>query len=214
MNIHMDLKNMRLNYEKSSIDFNNLFDNPFSFFSLWMNDAINVVKEANAFVLSTVSRNNLPSSRVVLLKHFDQNGFIFYTNYESDKSIDISNNKFVSLNFYWPNLERQVRISGKASRISAEKSDTYFKSRPKESKIGALLSHQSEEIDLNYDFSERFQKIKDSLKNSEIKRPDNWGGIIIKPNFFEFWQGKPSRLHDRICYKIKENKWILYRLSP
>ena len=210
----MDLKNMRLNYEKSSIDFNNLFDNPFSFFSLWMNDAINVVKEANAFVLSTVSRNNLPSSRVVLLKHFDQNGFIFYTNYESDKSIDISNNKFVSLNFYWPNLERQVRISGKASRISAEKSDTYFKSRPKESKIGALLSHQSEEIDLNYDFSERFQKIKDSLKNSEIKRPDNWGGIIIKPNFFEFWQGKPSRLHDRICYKIKENKWILYRLSP
>ena len=205
---------MRLNYEKSSIDFNNLFDNPFSFFSLWMNDAINVVKEANAFVLSTVSRNNLPSSRVVLLKHFDQNGFIFYTNYESDKSIDISNNKFVSLNFYWPNLERQVRISGKASRISAEKSDTYFKSRPKESKIGALLSHQSEEIDLNYDFSERFQKIKDSLKSSEIKRPDNWGGIIIKPNFFEFWQGKPSRLHDRICYKIKENKWTLYRLSP
>ena len=190
---------MRLNYEKSSIDFNNLFDNPFSFFSLWMNDAINVVKEANAFVLSTVSRNNLPSSRVVLLKHFDQNGFIFYTNYESDKSIDISNNKFVSLNFYWPNLERQVRISGKASRISAEKSDTYFKSRPKESKIGALLSHQSEEIDLNYDFSERFQKIKDSLKNSEIKRPDNWGGIIRKPNFFEFWQGKPSRVRDRIC---------------
>ena len=210
----MDLKNMRLNYEKSSIDFNNLFDNPFSFFSLWMNDAINVVKEANAFVLSTVSNNNIPSSRVVLLKHFDQNGFVFYTNYQSDKSIDISNNKFVSLNFYWPNLERQVRISGKANRISAEKSDTYFKSRPKESKIGALLSHQSEEIDLNYDFSERFQKIKDSLKNSEIKRPDNWGGIIIKPNFFEFWQGKPSRLHDRICYKIKENKWILYRLAP
>ena len=205
---------MRLNYEKSSIDFNNLFDNPFSFFSLWMNDAINVVKEANAFVLSTVSNNNTPSSRVVLLKHFDQNGFIFYTNYESDKSIDISNNKFVSLNFYWPNLERQVRISGKANRISAEKSDAYFKSRPKESKIGALLSHQSEEIDLNYDFSERFQKIKDSFKNSEIKRPDNWGGIIIKPNFFEFWQGKPSRLHDRICYKIKENKWTLYRLSP
>ena len=210
----MDLKNMRLNYEKSSIDFNNLFDNPFSFFSLWMNDAINVVKEANAFVLSTVSRNNLPSSRVVLLKHFDQNGFVFYTNYESDKSIDISNNKFVSLNFYWPNLERQVRISGEANRISAEKSDEYFTSRPKESKIGALLSHQSEEIDLNYDFSQRLQEIKDSLENSEIKRPDNWGGIIIKPNFFEFWQGKPSRLHDRICYKIKENKWILYRLSP
>ena len=210
----MDLKNMRLNYEKSSIDFNNLFDNPFSFFSLWMNDAINVVKEANAFVLSTVSNNNIPSSRVVLLKHFDQNGFVFYTNYESDKSIDISNNKFVSMNFYWPNLERQVRISGKANRISAEKSDTYFKSRPKESKIGALLSHQSEEIDLNYDFSERFQKIKDSFKNSEIKRPDNWGGIIIKPNFFEFWQGKPSRLHDRLAYELIDGNWIYKRFSP
>ena len=205
---------MRLNYKKSSIDFNNLFDNPFSFFSVWMSDAINVVAEANAFVLSTVSNNNIPSSRVVLLKHFDQKGFVFYTNYESDKSIDISKNKFVSLNFYWPNLERQVRISGKANRISAEKSDEYFKSRPKESKIGAVLSQQSKEIDLNYDFSETFQSLKDSLKNNEIDRPDNWGGIIIKPNFFEFWQGKPSRLHDRICYKIKDKKWILYRLSP
>ena len=205
---------MRLDYEKSSIDFNNLFDNPFSLFSVWMSDAMNVVAEANAFVLSTVSSNNIPSSRVVLLKHFDQNGFVFYTNYESAKSIDISNNKFVSLNFYWPNLERQVRILGKADRISAKKSDEYFKSRPKESKIGALISNQSEEIDLNYDFSQTFQSLKDSLKNNDIKRPDNWGGIIIKPYIFEFWQGKPSRLHDRICYKIKENKWTLYRLSP
>lgn len=205
---------MRLDYKKSSIDFNNLFDNPFSFFSVWMSDAMDVVAEANAFVLSTVSSNNIPSSRVVLLKHFDQKGFVFYTNYESDKSIDISKNKFVSLNFYWPNLERQVRISGKANRISAEKSDEYFKSRPKESKIGAVLSQQSKEIDLKYDFSETFQSLKDSLKNSEIDRPDNWGGIIIKPNFFEFWQGKPSRLHDRICYKIKDKKWILYRLAP
>lgn len=205
---------MRLNYEKSSIDFNNLLDNPFTLFSVWINDAMNAIKEANAFVLSTVSSNNIPSSRVVLLKHFDQNGFVFYTNYESAKSIDISNNKFVSLNFYWPNLERQVRISGKAYKISAEKSDEYFKSRPEESKIGALISKQSEEIDLNYDFSQRFKKIKNYFENNDIKRPDNWGGIIIKPNLFEFWQGKPSRLHDRICYEIKQKKWKVYRLSP
>ena len=153
----MDLKNIRVNYKKSKIDFENLDENPIVFFLKWFDQALKINKdEANACVLSTISSNNKPSSRVVLLKDVSDKGFIFFTNYKSDKSIDIENNNDVSLNFYWPELERQVRINGEAEKIDSKDSDNYFKSRPRESQLGAWLSDQSTSIELNYNFTNAF----------------------------------------------------------
>ena len=211
----MDLKNLRLNYQKSSIDFKNLEDNPISFFLKWFDDALKVNKdEANACVLSTVSVENKPSSRVVLLKSVNEKGFTFFTNYKSDKSLDIQNNPNVSLNFYWPELERQVRITGVAEQISPKDSDEYFKNRPRESQMGAWLSHQSTSIGLYYDFMGTLNKLESTFKGKDIERPLHWGGYCIIPSKIEFWQGRPSRLHDRLLYEFDENIWNKKRLAP
>jgi pyridoxamine 5'-phosphate oxidase len=211
----MDLKNLRLNYKKSAIDFKNLEDNPISFFLKWFDDALKVNKdEANACVLSTVSVENKPSSRVVLLKSVNEKGFTFFTNYKSDKSLDIQNNPNVSLNFYWPELERQVRITGIAEQISPKDSDEYFKNRPRESQMGAWLSHQSTSIGLYYDFMDTLNKLESTFKGKDIERPLHWGGYCIIPSKIEFWQGRPSRLHDRLLYEFDENAWNKKRLAP
>ena len=211
----MDLKNLRLNYKKSSIDFKNLEDNPIFFFLKWFDDALKVNKdEANACVLSTVSVENKPSSRVVLLKSVNEKGFTFFTNYKSDKSLDIQNNPNVSLNFYWPELERQVRITGVAEQISPKDSDEYFKNRPRESQMGAWLSHQSTSIGLYYDFMDTLNKLESTFKGKDIERPLHWGGYCIIPSKIEFWQGRPSRLHDRLLYELDENVWNKKRLAP
>jgi len=211
----MDLKNLRLNYKKSAIDFKNLEDNPISFFLKWFDDALKVNKdEANACVLSTVSVENKPSSRVVLLKSVNEKGFTFFTNYKSDKSLDIQNNPNVSLNFYWPELERQVRITGIAEQISPKDSDEYFKNRPRESQMGAWLSHQSTSIGLYYDFMDTLNKLESTFKGKDIERPLHWGGYCIIPSKIEFWQGRPSRLHDRLLYEFDENVWNKKRLAP
>ncbi len=211
----MDLKNLRLNYKKSAIDFKNLEDNPISFFLKWFDDALKVNKdEANACVLSTVSVENKPSSRVVLLKSVNEKGFTFFTNYKSNKSLDIQNNPNVSLNFYWPELERQVRITGIAEQISPKDSDEYFKNRPRESQMGAWLSHQSTSIGLYYDFMDTLNKLESTFKGKDIERPLHWGGYCIIPSKIEFWQGRPSRLHDRLLYEFDENVWNKKRLAP
>lgn len=211
----MDLKNLRLNYKKSAIDFKNLEDNPISYFLKWFDDELKVNKdEANACVLSTVSVENKPSSRVVLLKSVNEKGFTFFTNYKSNKSLDIQNNPNVSLNFYWPELERQVRITGIAERISPKDSDEYFKNRPRESQMGAWLSHQSTSIGLYYDFMDTLNKLEISFKGKDIERPLNWGGYCVIPSKIEFWQGRPSRLHDRLLYELDENVWNKKRLAP
>ena len=211
----MDLKNLRLNYKKSAIDFKNLEDNPISFFLKWFDDALKVNKdEANACVLSTVSVENKPSSRVVLLKSVNEKGFTFFTNYKSNKSLDIQNNPNVSLNFYWPELERQVRITGVAEQISPKDSDEYFKNRPRESQMGAWLSHQSTSIGLYYDFMDTLNKLESTFKGKDIERPLHWGGYCIIPSKIEFWQGRPSRLHDRLLYEFDENVWNKKRLAP
>ena len=211
----MDLKNLRLNYKKSAIDFKNLEDNPISFFLKWFDDALKVNKdEANACVLSTVSAENKPSSRVVLLKSVNEKGFTFFTNYKSNKSLDIQNNPNVSLNFYWPELERQVRITGIAEQISPKDSDEYFKNRPRESQMGAWLSHQSTSIGLYYDFMDTLNKLESTFKGKDVERPLHWGGYCIIPSKIEFWQGRPSRLHDRLLYEFDENVWNKKRLAP
>jgi pyridoxamine 5'-phosphate oxidase len=211
----MDLKNLRLNYKKSSIDFKNLEDNPISFFLKWFHDALKLNKdEANACVLSTVSVENKPSSRVVLLKSVNEKGFTFFTNYKSNKSLDIQNNPNVSLNFYWPELERQVRITGVSEQISPKDSDEYFKNRPRESQMGAWLSHQSTSIGLYYDFMDTLNKLESTFKGKDIERPLHWGGYCIIPSKIEFWQGRPSRLHDRLLYEFDENVWNKKRLAP
>ena len=211
----MDLKNLRLNYKKSSIDFKNLEDNPISFFLKWFDDALKVNKdEANACVLSTVSVENKPSSRVVLLKSVNEKGFTFFTNYKSNKSLDIQNNPNVSLNFYWSELERQVRITGIAEQISPKDSDEYFKNRPRESQMGAWLSHQSTSIGLYYNFMDTLNKLESTFKGKDVERPLHWGGYCIIPSKIEFWQGRPSRLHDRLLYELDENVWNKKRLAP
>lgn len=211
----MDLKNLRLNYKKSAIDFKNLEDNPISFFLKWFDDALKVNKdEANACILSTVSVENKPSSRVVLLKSVNEKGFKFFTNYKSNKSLDIQNNPNVSLNFYWPELERQVRITGIAEQISPKDSDEYFKNRPRESQMGAWLSHQSTSIGLYYDYMDTLNKLESTFRGKDVERPLHWGGYCVIPSKIEFWQGRPSRLHDRLLYEFDKNVWNKKRLAP
>ena len=211
----MDIKNLRLNYKKSTIDFKNLAKNPIQYFMNWFEDALKVSKqEANACVLSTISSDNYPSSRVVLLKEVTENGFTFFTNYKSSKAKDIHANPNVALNFYWPELERQVRIAGIAKKITINDSDTYFKSRPRESQMGAWLSDQSKVIGLDYNFMETLNSLESKFKDKEIARPLHWGGYCIEPIKVEFWQGRPSRLHDRLEYKREDGKWIYKRLAP
>jgi pyridoxamine 5'-phosphate oxidase len=211
----MDIKNLRLNYKKSTIDFKNLAENPIHYFMNWFEDALKVNKqEANACVLSSVSSDNCPSSRVVLLKGINENGFTFFTNYKSSKAKDIDANPNVALNFYWPELERQVRIEGIAKKIMINDSNTYFKNRPRESQMGAWLSEQSMVIGLDYNFMDTLNTLESKFKDKEVERPLHWGGYCIEPIKIEFWQGRPSRLHDRLEYKREDGKWIYKRLAP
>jgi len=211
----MDIKNLRLNYKKSTIDFKNLAENPIHYFMNWFEDALKVNKqEANACVLSTISSDNYPSSRVVLLKGVNENGFTFFTNYQSSKAKDIDANPNVALNFYWPELERQVRITGIAKKIAIKDSDTYFECRPRDSQMGAWLSDQSKVIGLDYNFMDTLNSLESKFKDKAVSRPLHWGGYCIVPVKVEFWQGRPSRLHDRLVYEIEDGKWIYKRLAP
>lgn len=208
----MDIKNLRKNYNLGSIDFTDINSNPIAFFSHWFKEALEKEdREVNAFVLSTVNIDNIPSSRVVLLKNIEEKGFVFFTNYNSSKAQDIEINKHVSMNFYWPKLERQVRIIGFVKKISEEESNNYFKNRPRESQIGAVISSQSKQIDLDFNFQELIDKFN---HQDAIKKPMHWGGFFVSPIKIEFWQGKPSRLHDRLAYELIDGNWIYKRISP
>lgn len=208
------IKHLREDFNRYKIDFKNLPEHPVSLFSKWMEQALEKNDEANAFVLSTVSDKNTPSSRVLLLRDFDTKGFTFFTNYKSIKANDIENNNNVALNFYWPKFQRQVRIIGLAEKILDLDSDKYFSSRPRESQIGAWVSQQSSVIPLDTDFGNNMVNMESKFKGKKVERPLNWGGYKVMPKSVEFWQGRPSRLHDRVRYTLDKGSWKLDRLSP
>ncbi|HNV95534.1 MAG TPA: pyridoxamine 5'-phosphate oxidase [Bacteroidales bacterium] len=206
-----DLSDFRKNYSGKSLELEFLPSNPFDLFGIWFDDAVkNEEGEVNAVVISTVDALNKPHSRVVLLKEFSSKGFVFFTNYLSAKGKQLSNNPHISLLFFWQKLQRQVRIEGQVQKVSTRQSDEYFYSRPVESQFGAMASKQSEPLNNKKELLNYFEQLKNENKP---KRPKHWGGYIVKPEYFEFWQGQPNRLHDRVVYKF-EQTWKKHLLYP
>ena len=189
--------------------------NPFQLFQTWYQEAYDAkATEPNAFTLSTVDQDLKPSSRILFLRDFDETGFTFFTNYNSKKGKDLLLNPFASLLFFWPTLERQIRIEGEIEKASNQVSDAYFASRPKSSQIGAWASQQSEKLNSRSDLEERITRLNDKYPN-EVPRPPHWGGYVLKASRFEFWQGRASRLHDRIIFdKSETDSWNIFRLNP
>lgn len=191
-----------------------LFTDPFVAFESWFNIAVSSGElEANAMVISTVNEFMKPSARVVYLKGLLDQQFVFYTNYLSHKGKDLNQNPNASLLFFWPGLERQIRIEGTVNKISETESDAYFASRPRESQLGAWASLQSEPLIGMDEITQRY-KILDAQFQGDIPRPPHWGGMALRPSYLEFWQGKPSRLHERVCFKLTEDAWQISRLNP
>jgi pyridoxamine 5'-phosphate oxidase len=212
-----DLGSLRKSYEKNTLDDDIKSINPFDLFQDWFTaaDKHTEIEEANAMTLVTLELDGFPRGRIVLLKQFSEAGFVFYTNYNSNKSKAINAFDKVGLTFFWPEMERQVLIKGMAQKVAKETSDTYFYSRPKGSQIGAIVSPQSEPIE-NRDFLEnRLDKLEVLYEDKSPKRPDHWGGYLVVPNSIEFWQGRPNRLHDRIEFILEQHKsWAAKRLAP
>lgn len=212
-----DLSNYRRSYEKGELTEQNLPEDPISLFKKWFHEVedFGAVAEVNAMTVSTIGKDGYPKARVVLLKQFTYEGFIFYTNYNSEKGKAIEANPNVCLSFFWNELERQVIIKGIAEKVSENISDGYFESRPEGSRLGAIVSPQSEVIPSRDYLENKLHDLENECKGKEIPRPKNWGGFIVKPVEVEFWQGRPNRLHDRIRYKLQEDfSWLTDRLAP
>lgn len=211
----MDLRDIRKDYQHSSIHDEDFPIEPGNWFKEWLRDAMESGEpEPTAMVLSTVSAEWRPSSRVVLLKSIDEHGFVFFTNYLSRKGIQLLSNRAAALTFFWPLTERQVRIEGFAGKVDTDESDAYFYSRPLESRINAIISPQSQPIASRSQLEEEREKILFMEEDENLSRPEHWGGYCIKPDRMEFWQGRPGRLHDRIQYLLEGNVWVISRLAP
>lgn len=211
----MDLADFRKEYSSRGLHREDLDPDPVAQFSTWFQQAIEVgVNEPNAMTLATVDESGMPFQRTVLLKYFDTDGFVFFTNYGSRKSAQIAANPKVSLLFPWITLERQVIVQGTAEKISSAESLKYFASRPRESQMGAWVSNQSEVITSRKFLMQKLAEIKDKFQHGEIPLPSFWGGYRVKPEMIEFWQGGPARLHDRFLYQKSETGWKTDRLSP
>ncbi len=210
-----ELQKLRLDYTKHSLDVTDVHQDPFEQFKIWFKEALDAnVMEPNALTLGTVDANNQPQTRIVLLKGLEGNLFKFFTNYSSDKGTDIAKNNKVSLCFFWMELERQVKINGTAEMLPFEESEAYFKSRPHMSQIGAHSSNQSAEVPDREYLDQQFQKLLNNFEEGNVPKPETWGGYGITPTYFEYWQGRPSRLHDRIVYEKTGVEWKIKRLSP
>lgn len=210
------IANIRKDYRKATLDVSSVDQDPVIQFEKWFGEALQAeVTEPNAMNLATVNEHGRPSSRMVLLKGLEAKRFVFYTNYQSKKGKELENNPACALTFFWPELERQVRIEGIASRVNPELSDVYFQSRPRESQIGAWASPQSVMIQNRTILEQRFQEMEKKFRdNTVLPRPHQWGGFQVEPFEIEFWQGGPGRLHDRIHYIKVDNTWRIYRLAP
>lgn len=211
----MDLRDIRKDYRQNAIQGEEFPVEPVNWFREWLGEAIESGEpEATAMVLSTVSAEYRPSARMVLLKSFDEHGFVFYTNYMSRKGVQLNGNHFAALTFFWPLTERQVRIEGIAGKTDVGESDNYFYSRPLESRINAIISPQSTPIPSRLRLEEEREKLLFMDGNENLSRPAHWGGYRLKPDRMEFWQGRPGRLHDRIQYILKGDVWEVSRLAP
>lgn len=212
-----DLSNYRKNYQKSELSEEGISDNPMELFQKWFYEVEESERdtEVNAVTVSTIGADGFPKARVVLLKKFTWEGFIFFTNYLSEKGKAIALNPNVCLSFFWQGIERQIIIKGVAEKLSENLSDGYFESRPDGSKLGAWASDQSEVVPSRNFLDERLASYEKQYENKEIERPKHWGGILVKPISMEFWQGRPNRMHDRIRYTLQEDfNWKIERLAP
>jgi len=218
-----NLAEYRKNYIKGELLESEIPENPLELFQVWFEEMEMVLKykrektdstEVNTMTAATIGLDGFPKSRIVLLKEFNSDGFIFYTNYISEKGIALAHNPNICLSFFWAGLERQVIIKGKAEKTSEEKAIEYFKSRPRGSQLGALASDQSSEIESREVLDNKLRELEDKYKDKEIPKPEFWGGFLIRPENYEFWQGRSNRLHDRIFYSKEQGNWKSKRLSP
>lgn len=211
----MKIKDERSVYLKGELSKNKVSNNPIEQFKLWFQHAIDMeIHEVSAMTLATALPNGMPSARIVLLKEVDNNGFVFFTNYEGRKGKELERNPNAALLFYWKELEQQIRIEGKVIKTYSKESDDYFNIRPLESKMSAIVSRQSEVVQNREDLEERWVNCLKDNYEKKIKRPENWGGYRLVPEKIEFWQGRTNRLHDRILYSKIKSAWKIERLEP
>ena len=209
------LRDIRTNYQKHELSEQTVNKDPIQQLTLWLKDAVSdQTSDPTAMILSTLDPDGNPDSRVVLLKELTSDGLIFFTNYTSKKGQQISSNQHVSVVFFWPKTERQVRIKGLAEKISVEDSEIYFNSRPIESQLGAWASPQSQIISNRQMLEDNYVHFQKYFQQNELKKPPQWGGFLIRPDYFEFWQGRPNRLHDRIEFCLSDQAWAIHRLAP
>jgi pyridoxamine 5'-phosphate oxidase len=214
--MHNNIADIRRDYSHKSLSEGDVDANAIRQFGKWWREAVSSkIDEVNAMTLATASIDALPSARIVLLKEFNEKGFVFFSNYESYKAQQLAENPKACLVFFWKELERQVRITGLIEKINSKQSDEYFQSRPESSRIGAWASPQSRVIEDRQWLDEKFNELVNKMEGTAIPRPPHWGGYIVKPVVIEFWQGRPSRLHDRIQYTLEESgEWKIERLAP
>lgn len=207
---------LRKEYTLEGLNETDISLNPFKQFQLWFDQALEAqLPEPNAMTLATVTKDCKPSARIVLLKHFDQQGFVFYTNYKSQKGQALEQNSWAALVFWWAELERQVRIEGHTQKVPDQESDAYFQSRPWGSRLGAWVSQQSQVISGRNLLESRLQELEAQYQDQAVPRPPHWGGYRLSPTSIEFWQGRPNRLHDRLRYRcLDDGNWLIERLSP